>query len=114
MTTQIKTLSILGLAALAAGLLNAVQPASAAGLTHPAAFTRTAAIADHNDWNSRSRDNDRRDAILRRQEEFRREQAIRREEEIRREQQIRREEARRHDDRHHDDRRDFWGDRDNR
>ena len=120
MTTQTKTLTILGLAALAAGLFGTAQPATAAGLTHPAAFTRTAVIADHGDWTNDDRDNRRdfqreqdfrRDQILRRQEEFRREQEIRREE-------IRREELRREQDRRHDDRRDFQGDgrdfRDNR
>ncbi len=39
--------TLFGLAALAAGLLAAVQPVSAAGLTHPASLTRT--VADHDD-----------------------------------------------------------------
>ena len=94
MTTPIKTLTILGLATLAAGFFGTAQPASAAGLTHAPAFTRTATVADHDDWDHRDRDNRRsfereqqfrRDQILRRQEEFRREQEIRREEERRRE-----------------------------
>ena len=118
MTTQTKTLTILGLAALAVGLFGTARPAAAAGLTHTAAFTRTAVIADYDDWNSRDRNNGdrddrrdfqreqqfRRDQILRRQAEFRREQEIRREEERRRE------EFRREQDRRHDDRRDFRGD----
>ena len=110
MTVTHKTMTF-GLAALAAGLLGAAQPATAAGLTHVAAFTRTAVIADHDDWNNGDRDTRRdfqrqqdfrRDQILRRQEEFRREQEIRREE-------IRRAELRREQDRRHDDRRDFQG-----
>ena len=111
MTTQTKTLTILGLAALAAGLFGAAQPATAAGLTHPAAFTRTAAVADHDDWNNGDRDN-RRD--FQREQDFRRDQILRRQEEFRREQEIRREEERRREEfRRHEERRDFHnGDRD--
>lgn len=102
MTTQIKTLTVLGLAALAAGFFGTAQPAAAAGLTHPLAFTRT--LADHDDW-SRDRDN-RRD--FGREQQFRRDQILRRQEEFRREQAIRREEERRRDERRrHNDRRDF-------
>ena len=120
MTTQTKTLSILGLAALAAGLLGTAQPALAAGLAHPMTFTRTATLADHDDWNNRDRDNrsnDRRD--FRREQEARREFAIRREQEFRRQEEFRREQERRHDgnrdfrsdNRHDDGSRDFQGDR---
>ncbi len=102
MTTPAKTLTILGLAALAAGLLGTAKPAAAAGLTHPSAFTRT--VADHDDWN-RDRDN-RRD--FQRPPDFRRDQILRRQEAFRREQEIRRaEERRREEFRRHDDRRDF-------
>ncbi len=121
MTTQTKILTILGLAALAAGLLGTAQPATAAGLTHPAAFTRTAAIADHDDWNNRDWNNGDRDnrRDFQRERQIRRDQILRRQEEFRREQEIRREEERRREEfRRHDDRRDFRGNdrdfRDNR
>ena len=105
MTAQHRTLTLFGLAALAAGLLGTAKPAAAFGLTHPAAFTRTA-IADHDgDWN---RDSDyRRDE--RRREEFRQEKT--RQEETRqaefRRQQERREEERRREEWQHDHRQDF-------
>lgn len=112
MNTQRKTFNILGfgIAALAAGLIGAAQPASAAGLTHPRAFTRTTAIADHDDRNNRDRDSRDRDnrRDFQRQQDFRRDQALRRQAEFRREQEVRRaEERRREDFRRHDDRRDY-------
>ena len=104
MTRTYKTMTLLGLAALAAGLLGAAQPATAAGLTHPAAFTR-ATIADHDDYRvSGDRDNRRN---FQREQQNRRDQILRRQEEFRREQEIRRAELRRQQERRHDDRRDF-------
>ena len=113
MTVTHKTMTLFGLAALAAGLLGTARPATAAGLTHaPAAFTR-AAVADHDDWNNGDRDNGNRDnrRDFQRQQDFRRDQILRRQEEFRREQEIRRQEERRREEfRRHDDRRDFQGD----
>ena len=109
MTVQYKTMTLFGLAALAAGPLGTASPA-AAGLPHPAALIRTAAVADHNDWNNGDHYNwnngDRRD--FGRQQDLRRDQILRRQEE-RRQEERRQEERRREEFRRHEDHRDFRG-----
>ncbi len=107
MTTQTKTLTILGLAVLAAGFFSTAQPATAAGLSHPAVFTHAITVADHDDWDRDHRRN------FEREQQFRRDQILRRQEEFRRQQEIRRQEERRREEfRRHEDRRDFRFDED--
>ena len=87
MTTTHKTLSILGIAVLAAEMFGAVKPAAASGLTHTLQIGQKTVVADHdanwNDQNSFRRDERRQEEF--RQAEFRRQQEIRRQEERRRE-----------------------------